>query len=101
MKIITINGQEILLQDQWLRITENPKVTKYPKIGDVIEIKNHCLMPNGTYFVTFVKEYEPPYIQDLNGRDIRIDLLNKDTHRKYKTMNGKNILSTMRMLNDY
>lgn len=50
------------------------------------------MVPDGIYFITFVKEYEPPYILDKNGRDITIDLLNKNTGRVYKEMNGENIL---------
>lgn len=99
MKTIIIRGQKIALQDQWLRITENPDVAEYPKTGNIIELKNHNLIPDGIYFITFVKEYEPPYTPDIDGRDIRIDLINKDTNRVYKGMNGVNILKSIPIVN--
>lgn len=84
------NGKKWVLQDKWLRITQNPVAPGYPKTGDEIELKGHGLIPNGKYIVEIVTEFEPGVDRDADGRDIRISLLGFG-----KDYNGMNILVAM------
>jgi len=77
MIIRKINDMEYALNEKWLRIAQNPVAEKYPKTGEMIELKNHNLLLDGEYLVSMVEEFEPPYSKDEDGRDIRISLVSK------------------------
>lgn len=82
-----------MLQNDWIRITQNPNALEYPKTGDTIELKGHQLLNDGKYIVTMVEEFEPAYHADESGRDIRLTLINSNNFSQRHTgMNGQNIL---------
>lgn len=84
------NGQQEALQDKWLRVTQNPVAEKYPKTGDLIQLKDHPMLAEGEYRVLMVTEFEPPYHPDEDGRDIRLTLLktSDDSWNRRIDMNG-------------
>lgn len=89
-------GKNHVLQDEWIRVTKNPTNTfPYPKTGDFIGISNHPLLDSGKYLVTMVTEYEPAFNKDLDGRDIRITLIENKTGLEYPEKNGQDILKAM------
>lgn len=69
------DGFWYVLQPNWLRITQNPVAPKYPKTGDTITLKGHDMLSDGEYIVQMVTEFEPPFHQDEDGRDIRIKFI--------------------------
>ena len=75
VKVLDLNGQEIALPLDWLRVTSNPIAPRFPTVGKVIELRGHKMLPDGQYLVTEVKEYESAYRSDADGRDIRISVL--------------------------
>lgn len=85
------DGEKWVLQERWLRITQNPIAPSYPETGDEIELVNHCLIPDGEYIVETVTEFEPGISHDEDGRDIRISLLGVG-----RDFNGPNIRSAMK-----
>ena len=104
VKICFWNGQEIALPLDWLRVTENPIAPRFPTVGTVIELRGHKMLSDGKYLVTEVKEYEPAYRDDGDGRDIRISVLASDKNWELfsrsrvagsKGWDGVNILEAM------
>jgi hypothetical protein len=83
--------RKVAIQANWLRITQNPSTTLYPRTGSVVLLKNHKMLADGAYLVTAVIEYEPPFTKDKEGRDVRITLLSADYH-PYVDMNGVKVL---------
>lgn len=86
------DGELWVLQDKWLRITQNPVAPAYPKVGQTITIKGHGLIKDGSYIVKQVEEFEPGCHHDKDGRDIRISLLGVYRGRG---LHGPNILAAM------
>jgi len=101
MIIRKINGKEYVLNEEWLRITENPIADKYPKTGEMIELENHNILPDAEYLVAKVEEFEPPWYKDEDGRDIRVSLFSRfmegpypktrPNSERFGAMNGVNI----------
>jgi hypothetical protein len=83
------------INDKWLRITHNPVVEGYPKSGEVIKLDGHAFLNNGEYLVTDVQEFEPGYVCDSNGRDIRITLVSRNGS-VMPLLDGSNILKAMK-----
>jgi hypothetical protein len=88
------DGSKWVLQDKFLRITQNPVAPRYPKTGDTIKLKGHGLIPDGEYVVELVTEFEPGINRDEDGRDIRIGLLGTGDPL-LKGLNGYNIRLAM------
>lgn len=86
------DGEQWVLQDRWLRITQNPMAPLYPKTGQTITIKSHGLVKDGSYVVEQVEEFEPGFHHDEDGRDIRISLLGVYRGRG---LHGPDILAAM------
>jgi hypothetical protein len=85
------DGKIYVVQNKWLRETDNPIAPKYPKTGDKITLKDHALVKDGTYTVSMVTEWEPPYDKDEDGRDIRISFC----EHSFRELNGVNIRKAM------
>jgi len=68
-------GTNIAIQNQWLRTTQNPVASRYPKSGQFIKMSGHGFISDGWYLVVMVVEYEPAFIEDEDGRDIRLRIL--------------------------
>ncbi len=69
------DGKKWVLQDKWLRITQNPVTDLYPKTGDTIEVLEHSIISDGSHIVESVTEFEPGICRDDDGRDIRVSIL--------------------------
>ena len=67
------NGTDVAIESRWMRVTHNPRVSGYPKAGQVIELRGHQLLCDGKYLVVGVTKYENEY--PSNCHDIRIDLV--------------------------
>jgi len=89
------DGRKWVLQDKFLRITQNPIAPRYPHTGDTIKLRDHGLISDGEYIVEMVTEFEPGINRDEDGRDIRISLLGTGDPL-LKDFNGQNILAAMR-----
>ena len=85
-------GVDIAIERKWLRITYNPKVDGYPKVGTVIELRDHRMLSDGKYLVTGVTEYEPGV---CDGRDIRLDLLSEGIMAEGRGWSGENLVKAM------
>ena len=88
------DNSKVMLQDEWLRHTQNPVAPKYPKTGDVITLKkdySFFLAAGVPYTVSMVEEYEPSNFLDDDGRDIRLSFLECE----HKALNGKAILECL------
>jgi len=88
------DGSKWVLQDKFLRITQNPVAPRYPHTGDTIKLQGHGLIPDGEYIVEMVTEFEPGIDRDEDGRDIRISLIGQG-HRYGRDLNGMNIRMAM------
>lgn len=88
--IILEDKTKLMLQDEWLRHTQNPTAPKYPKTGEIIALKKNYsffLEADIPYTVEIVEEYEPAYHQDEDGRDIRLSFV----ECPHKGLNGEAI----------
>lgn len=88
------HNMRFALQTKWIRETQNPVVSGYPKPGDIITLRNHRLMSDGEYLVLSVIEWEPAYTPGHNGRDIRLSIVD-DHGISYRELNGQNILDAI------
>lgn len=93
-KIVLPDKSILMLQDEYLRHTQNPIAPKYPKTGDIIKLKkpySFFLQADTPYTVEMVEEYEPAHHEDDDGRDIRISLV----ECPHKALNGKAVLGCL------
>lgn len=94
---VTFFGRLIVLQTDYLRVTQNPRGVpdSYPKTGDVVLLKGHSLLPDGTYLVTMITEYEPAFSYDkLIARDVRFSVRSSQ-NQVFTEMNGPRFLAAI------
>jgi hypothetical protein len=88
-------GSTIVVNDDIRHVVYNPVTgLEYPKVGDVIALKKHGMLSNGTYLVCEVTEYDPSRRADINGRDIRITVCDKFGLKHYD-MNGSGLVKAI------
>lgn len=97
-RFVQIGPNSYAIQDEWLRVTQNPTTQEqYPRSGDIVTLRGHHYLPDGKYLVTMVEEFEPPFVKDANGRDIRISVVGMLRHPSdtIRGLNGERLLKAI------